>query len=71
MTGSYHPLHDPEDDVDVAPVDLAYAISEARKVVAEKAVANIHDHDQMIRAAVGLDHVLRNLLAALDAEAGR
>ncbi|MFB6948915.1 hypothetical protein ACFCXP_04700 [Streptomyces niveus] len=73
LATSYTPLHNPERDCgpDVPPVDLAYAISQARKVLAEKAPANIHQHDDMIRAAVGLDYTLRSLLAALDAEGAR
>ncbi|MFE5662436.1 hypothetical protein ACFQ7W_00700 [Streptomyces niveus] len=71
VTTSYTPLHDPAEEDAYPPVDLEYAISQAREVLGEKASANIHDHDEMIRAAVGLDYSLRRLLAALDAEAGR
>lgn len=68
---SYTPLHDPERDAHTWVNPLDRAIDSARKVLDEKAAANIHDRDEMIRAAVGLDHVLRDLLAALDKEAGR
>lgn len=68
---SYDPLHDPERDVHVYVPELPQAIDRARKVLDEKARANIHDRDEMIRAAVGLEHVLRDLLAAIDAERGR
>jgi len=66
---SYRPLHDPGSDTQVVPT-LEQAIAHARKVVDEKARANIHDRDEMIRAACGLHYVLHNLLAALDAERG-
>lgn len=70
-TPGFTPLYDPAVDGEsfVAPVDMA--LRQARKVLAEKAAANIHDHDAMIRAAVGLEMRLRELVAALDAEAGR
>ncbi|MGW6454985.1 hypothetical protein ACWF94_03520 [Streptomyces sp. NPDC055078] len=62
------PLHDPERDARswVPPVDIARKT--ARKVLAERASANIHDHTEMLSAAAALDYVLRDLLAALDAE---
>lgn len=64
---AYHPLHDPADaDGWTPPLDRA--IARAREVLDEKAQANIHDRDAMIRAATGLQMVLRDLLAALDAE---
>ncbi|MFF9240077.1 hypothetical protein ACF1AL_14760 [Streptomyces sp. NPDC014801] len=65
---SYTPLYDPEKDVHVGVPKLQDAIDRARKVLDEKATANIHDKDDMIRAASGLDYVLRDLLAALDAQ---
>ncbi len=67
---SYDPLFDPERDAHVYVPELGRAIEKAREVAAEKAAANIHDKDQMIRAAYGLHHVLIDLLAALDAERG-
>ncbi|MEV0779210.1 hypothetical protein [Streptomyces sp. NPDC050428] len=71
MSESYMPLYDPERDAAVPSPDLEYAVSQARKVLTEKAAANIHSHDEMIRAATGLDYVLRGLLAALDEDAAR
>ncbi|MFF3326085.1 hypothetical protein [Streptomyces sp. NPDC002889] len=68
MSTSYDPLHDPERDGQLIVPPLPMAIDRARRVLDEKARANIHDRDEMIRAAVGLDHVLRDLLAALDKE---
>jgi uncharacterized protein (DUF2461 family) len=66
MTASYTPLFDPEKDARTYVPELPRAIERARKVLDEKAAANIHDKDEMIRAAYGLQHVLRDLLAALD-----
>nr|WTB31093.1 hypothetical protein OG781_17830 [Streptomyces sp. NBC_00830] len=68
---SYDPLHDPEKDASAYVPPLDAALRHARKVLEEKATANIHDADEMIRAAVGLEMRLRALVAALDAEAGR
>ncbi|MGW5272761.1 hypothetical protein ACWEQP_09280 [Streptomyces sp. NPDC004044] len=62
---SYTPLHDPERDVRLYVPTLQLAIDRARKVLDEKALANIHDHDEMLRAATSLDFVLRDVLAAL------
>jgi hypothetical protein len=67
---SYDPLHDPEKDAHVAVPPLEQAIDRARKVLAEKSRANIHDRDAMIRAAYSLHYVLHDLLAALDNERG-
>lgn len=67
---SYNPLHDPESDVHFGVPRLQQAIDRARKVLDEKGQANIHDQDEMIRAAYGLHYVLYDLLAALDAERG-
>ncbi|MFJ1782581.1 hypothetical protein ACIOKA_38380 [Streptomyces anulatus] len=70
-TSALHsPLYDPADDLPWAP-SLDVALDQARQVLAEKANANIHDRDEMIRAAVGLEMRLRQLVAALDKEAGR
>ncbi|MFI1394081.1 hypothetical protein [Streptomyces sp. NPDC020681] len=71
MTTSYNPLHDPASDAHAWTPPLDVAIDRARKVLDEKAAANIHDRDEMIRAATGLEMVLRDLLNALDKEAGR
>lgn len=67
---SFDPLCNPKNDVHVVVPPLQQAIDAARKVLAEKRQANIHDRDAMIRAAYGLHYVLHDLLAALDAERG-
>lgn len=67
---SYNPLHDPEKGAHTVVPALEQAIDRARKVLAEKTPANIHDKDEMIRAAYGLHYVLTDLLAALDAKRG-
>ncbi|MFJ6810631.1 hypothetical protein ACIQRK_32285 [Streptomyces anulatus] len=69
-TALHSPLYDPADDLPWAP-SLDVALDQARRVLAEKANANIHDRDEMIRAAVSLEIRLRQLVAALDEEAGR
>ena len=70
MNDSYDPLHDPEKGAHVVVPQLEQAIDRARKVLDEKAKANIHSQDEMIRAATGLHWVLFDLLAALDVERG-
>ncbi|MGW2781065.1 hypothetical protein ACWC3X_07390 [Streptomyces populi] len=60
------PLHDPKDGVHAFVPPLQEALDRARKVLDEKGQANIHDRDEMIRAAYGLHYVLHDLLAALD-----
>jgi hypothetical protein len=67
---AYNPLYDPEADAHVVVPPLETAIARARKVLAEKSEANIHDQDEMIRAAYGLHYVLLDLLAALDSDRG-
>ncbi|WUC42302.1 hypothetical protein OG692_10485 [Streptomyces cellulosae] len=67
---SYNPLVDPESDAPIIAQPLATAIARAREVLAEKGQANLHDRDEMIRAAYGLHHALHVLLAAIDAERG-
>jgi hypothetical protein len=67
---SYNPLYDPEKDAHPVVPALEQAIDRARTVLAEKAPANIHDPDEMIRAAYGLHYVLHDLLAAFDAKRG-
>jgi hypothetical protein len=67
---SYDPLHAAERDEHFGVPSLQQAIDRARKVLDEKSAANIHDRDEMIRAAYGLHYVLHDLLAALDAERG-
>lgn len=70
-TTSYTPLYDPEKDARAFLPPLGTALDLARKVLEEKATANIHDRDEMIAAAVGLEMRLRVLVAALDKKAGR
>ncbi|MEW2082357.1 hypothetical protein [Streptomyces sp. NPDC005283] len=68
---AHDPLHDPERDADhwTPPLDMARRL--ASQALSKHEGANIHDHDAMLRAAVGLEHVLRDLLNALDKESGR
>ncbi|WP_329615644.1 hypothetical protein OG244_23305 [Streptomyces brevispora] len=68
---SYTALYDPEKDALFYAPSLSEALHRARKTLDEKAAANIHDRDAMIRAAVGLEMCLRQLVDALDKEAGR
>lgn len=63
---SHDPLYDPKSDVHALVPPLREAIDRAQKILDEKSQANIHDRDEMIRAAYGLHHVLHDLLAALD-----
>ena len=69
--GDYSPLFDPEKDGPVYSRDLAHALERARTTLTEKGRANLHDGNEMIRAAYGLAHVLAGLLDALDKEADR
>jgi hypothetical protein len=70
-TTSYTPLFDPETDGLTYAPSLSEALRLARTVLEDKATANIHDHNEMIRAAVGLEMRLRQLVAALDKKDGR
>ncbi|MBH0242885.1 hypothetical protein I3W98_08810 [Streptomyces cavourensis] len=67
----HSPLYDPDADGDTWAPAIDTALRLARRTLAEKATANIHDPDEMIRAAVGLEMRLRQLVTALDKEAGR
>ncbi|MFF6925808.1 hypothetical protein [Streptomyces californicus] len=69
-TAAHTPLHDPERDSSWVP-PLHIVLSCARDDIAKHADANIHDHDAMIKAAVNHHIRLRELVAALDAEAPR
>lgn len=71
MSTPYTPLHDPERDAHPYVLSVDAARQAARGILDAHAVANIHDRDATVSAAVALDYVLRDLLAALDAEAGR
>jgi hypothetical protein len=70
VTTAYDPLHNPGSDrtPDVPTVDLA--LHQARTALDHCATANIHSHGEMMTAATELDFVLRQLVAALDAERG-
>ncbi|MFJ7204259.1 hypothetical protein ACIQWR_12085 [Streptomyces sp. NPDC098789] len=70
-TSTYSPLHEPERDGArwVPPLDFALEI--ARDALAKQGEANIYDDRAVLTAAVVLDHALRGLVAALDAETGR
>lgn len=67
---AHNPLYDPTADAPIVGVPLETAIARAREALAEKGQANLHDRDEMIRAAYGLHHALHVLLAALDTEDG-
>ncbi|MGW1278036.1 hypothetical protein ACWD4V_13930 [Streptomyces tsukubensis] len=71
MTTPNTPLHDSERDTGKWTPPLDIALSCARDALAKHALANVHSRDDMVRAAVSLDHVLRNLIAALDKEPNR
>jgi len=58
------PLHDSARRA--LPTDVAVRL--ARQALAQHGDASIHDHDAMVSAATALDGVLRDLLAALDAD---
>ncbi|MEU9606192.1 hypothetical protein [Streptomyces sp. NPDC048057] len=66
LPGAVTPLYDADRDARewVPPLDVA--ISCAREALAKHAGANIHDTEAMVTAAVSLDCVLRDVLAALD-----
>ncbi|MFJ6438162.1 hypothetical protein [Streptomyces sp. NPDC091416] len=70
-SAAHQPLYDPAVDGDsyVPPLDAALRL--ARNALDDKATANIHDHTEMLRAAVTLEMRLRALVAALDEEASR
>lgn len=70
-TTGYTPLHDPETDALSYVLPLDSALRHARAVLDEQAPANIHDRDEMLRAAVSLEMRLRQLVAAIDKKAGR
>ncbi|MEU9199432.1 hypothetical protein [Streptomyces sp. NPDC048332] len=70
-TEPYTPLHDPKMDALPYTPSLSYAIRRAREVLDERATANIHNHNEMLHAAVSLETSLRRLVTALAQEAGR
>lgn len=69
MSDAYEPLHGP-DDLSPAPESLDIEIATTRRIIDETAALNIHDHMDMLKAAVALNCRVRGLLAALDAERG-
>ncbi|MFF0127338.1 hypothetical protein ACFYTG_16650 [Streptomyces mirabilis] len=69
MSTAYEPLHG-ADDVSPAPESLDIEIAVTRRILDETAALNIHDHRDMLKAAVALNCRVRGLLAALDAERG-
>jgi hypothetical protein len=69
MMDSYDPLRD-QDAQAPLPASVDGELRIARAYLDKVAAANIHDHTAMVKAAVGLDHRLRSLIAALDAERG-
>lgn len=66
---AYNPLREPDAEPPF-PASVDGELRLAREYADRVATANIHDHEAMLKAAVGLDHRLRNLIAALDAERG-
>ncbi|MFE1272112.1 hypothetical protein [Streptomyces sp. NPDC058758] len=61
------PLHDSaRRPMPALPVDMAVRL--ARAALGQHEGVSIHDHDAMVSAATALDGVLRDVLAALDAE---
>lgn len=63
----YEAVYAPQaSDAYTPPLDIALRL--AREDLAAQQVANIHDHEAMIRATVRLEIRLRLLLAALDAD---
>ncbi|MFD7003373.1 hypothetical protein ACFWA5_45820 [Streptomyces mirabilis] len=69
MTTSYDPLHGPDEEPPF-PASLDGELKLTRELLAEVATANIHDHTAMLKAAAGLNHRIRSLVAAIDAERG-
>ncbi|THA31772.1 hypothetical protein E6R18_15680 [Streptomyces sp. A1277] len=70
-SAAHQPLYDPAIDGDAYVPPLDTAIRLARKALTDKATANIHDHTEMLKAAVTLELHLRALVAAFDKEASR
>ncbi|MEU9470450.1 hypothetical protein AB0D78_28300 [Streptomyces avermitilis] len=69
MTDSYSPLRGPDEE-QPHPAAVDGELRLAREYADKVANANIHDHNEMIRTAVGFDHRLRSLIAAVEAERG-
>jgi hypothetical protein len=69
VSNNYEPLHEPSSTF-LPPASLAVEIAVTRRILDETAPLNIHDHGDMLKAAVSLDCRVRALLALLDAEGG-
>ncbi|MGJ5897985.1 hypothetical protein ACSCBZ_39465 [Streptomyces niveiscabiei] len=67
---TYDPLHGVIPQHTVIPGPLNAELRLARELLESVAAWNIHDHNTMVRAAAGLDHRLRALVAAVEAERG-
>ncbi|MEK9524635.1 hypothetical protein MIU24_35530 [Streptomyces venezuelae] len=65
------PLHTPGTELPPGAVPLAAAVHISRQALARHGGANIHSRTAMLYAAVDLEHALRTLVTALDAEEGR
>lgn len=66
---THEPLFGPDDTIP-GPASLDVEIAATRRILTEIAGLNIHNHSDMLHAAVSLDRRLRGLLAALDKERG-
>lgn len=69
MSTAYDPLFDPAREAPVA-YPLAVELAATRRILDETASLNIHEHGDMLKAAVALNARVRALLAALTAERG-
>ncbi|MFM9612477.1 hypothetical protein DF268_38810 [Streptomyces sp. V2] len=67
---AYDLLHGTIPQHTVIPGPLDTELRLARELLDSVAAWNIHDHDTMTRAAAGLNHRLRALVAAVEAERG-
>ncbi|MFE9853572.1 MULTISPECIES: hypothetical protein [Streptomyces] len=67
----YEPLHAPELEGSIGGPRLDAALCLARASLAQHATANVYDDRAMLRAAIQLEARLRDLVAALDQQAGR
>ncbi|MFE4311517.1 hypothetical protein ACFRR6_36290 [Streptomyces sp. NPDC056891] len=64
------PLHTPGTEPPSGSIPIDVALRIAREALARHGGANIHSSSSMYFAAVDLDHALRTLVTALDAEEG-
>ncbi|MFD6973542.1 hypothetical protein [Streptomyces sp. NPDC059949] len=70
-TPKHEPLRNPERAPRTWTPPLDMAVELARGTLVEQQAANIYDKQAMLTAAVRLEIVLSDLLAALDAKADR